>query len=114
MTAEAVECARGAADGARDEVVPAIGELLESDIDDQRTTPLELVRRAVPYATAALEELGVPPLVRDAFSRERFPDDVYALIPASLAELDEETGELAIVWGASKAFEHRRRHGGHE
>jgi hypothetical protein len=84
--------------------------LLAADIDEQWTTPLDLVRSAVRYPTALLAELGVPPIERDEFSVRRFPQDIYALAPASLADLDPSLTEIGIVWGAAKAFEHKRRH----
>lgn len=86
--------------------------LLATDIDGQWTTPLDLVRSAVRYPTALLIELGVPPVERDEFSIRRFPQDIYALAPASLADLDPSLAEIGIVWGAAKAFEHKRRHAG--
>lgn len=92
------------------EVVPRMRALLEADLDAQADTPINVLRRAVPYATDALRELGVPPLRRDRFTTERFPDDDYALVPATMAVLGEDVGELAIVWGAAKALAHRRRH----
>ncbi|MCU1494024.1 MAG: putative acetyltransferase [Acidimicrobiaceae bacterium] len=112
VTPEASKGARDAAERVRAEIVPRIHDLLGSDMDAHRTTPQALVRQAVPYATAVLRGLGVPELRRDAFVSERFPDDVYDLTPASLAALGEETGELAIIWGAAKAHEHRLRHSG--
>jgi hypothetical protein len=91
-------------------IVPRLKALLALDIDEQSTTPLALVREAVPIATAALRTLGVPPVRRDAFRSDRFPDDEFDLVPANLATLGEETGELAIIWGAAKAFTHKARH----
>ena len=41
-----------------------------------------------------------------------FPADVYGLSPASLADLSPDVVEAGIVWGAAKAFEHKRRHAG--
>ena len=84
--------------------------LLATDIDEQWTTPLDLVRSAVRYPTALLVELGVPPVERDEFSVRRFPLDIYALAPASFADLDPSLAEIGIVWGAAKAFEHKRRY----
>lgn len=92
------------------EVGAELRRLLATDIDDQWTTPLDLVRSAVRYPTALLVELGVPPVERDEFSVLRFPRDVYALTPASFADLDPSLAETGIVWGAAKAFEHKRRH----
>ena len=49
------------------------------------------------YPTAVLEEAGVPPVSRDPFVSQRFPDDPYGLTPASLAAVDPELGEVAIA-----------------
>ena len=92
-------------------VMPEIRALLASDIDEQRTTPLALVRdRAVPLLTAALAEAGALAVDRDDFTRSRFPHDVYGLTPSSWADIDESLTEPGIAWGAAKAFTHRQRH----
>lgn len=94
----------------RAEVGPRVRDLLSADIDDQRSTPLVLVRGAVSYATEVLRSLGVPEVRRDAFERRSFPDDVYGLSPAAMSDVHESLGELAIMWGAAKAHMHKRRH----
>lgn len=99
-----------AAKGATDELLPVLRAMLAADVDAQATTPLALLRRAVAHATRALEELDVPPLRRDRFLEQRFPDDPYDLVPASMGVLGPEVDELAIAWGAAKARAHRRRH----
>ncbi|MDE3206710.1 MAG: hypothetical protein KGQ66_21080 [Acidobacteriota bacterium] len=104
------EEARVAAAAAAAEVGPSLRELLESDPDDQRTTPLALVRAAVRYPTGVLLRAGVPPVERDAFDERAFPDDRYGLTPASLADLDPGLADVSLRWGAAKAFVHRRRH----
>ena len=60
---------------ARAEVGPEVRALLLTDIDEQRTSPLALVRGAVRYPTAVLEQAGVPPVERDPFTVRQFPDD---------------------------------------
>jgi hypothetical protein len=87
----------------------AIRALLAADIDDQRTTPLTLLRQAVKYPTAVLRQAGVPPVERDQFTEQAFPDDVYDLSPASWSDIDPGLTEPGINWGAAKAFEHKRR-----
>lgn len=92
------------------EVGPAVRHLLSLDIDDQRTTPLALLRGAVRYPTAVLRQAGVPPVERDAFSQRAFPDDIYDLSPSSFADIDPALVDAGISWGAAKAFEHKARH----
>lgn len=102
--------ADGAAARAVGEVMPAVRALLSTDIDEQRTTPLALVRQAVRYPTEVLAAAGVPAVERDEFAQRSFPSDPYGLSPASLAEVDADLNDLGIAWGAAKAFEHKRRH----
>ncbi len=97
---------------ARADVGPRMRALLFADVDEQRTTPLALLRGAVRYPTEVLAQAGVPPVERDAYAEEMFPDDLYALTPGSLADLGADVHELGLVWGAAKAWEHRHRHGG--
>ncbi len=94
---------------ARREVGAEIRRLLETDIDEQRTTPLALLRGAVRYATGVLREAGVPEVVRDDFAQRAFPDDVYDLAPATFADVDRSLHEPGIEWGAAKAHVHLRR-----
>lgn len=95
-------------------VLPEVEALLALDIDEQRTTPLAVVRDvAVPLLTAALASARRP-LVdaasRDPFLAERFPDDVYGIAPAGWADIDESLVGPGIAWGATKAHLHRVRH----
>lgn len=105
------EAAAAGAEAAAD-VGPAVRALLTADVDDQATTPLALLRAAVRYPTAVLRRAGVPPVRRDRFAEEAFPDDVYDLSPASLGDIDPALTDPGLAWGAAKAFVHRRRHGG--
>jgi hypothetical protein len=92
-------------------VGPRVRSLLAADIDEQVTTPLAILRSvAVRYPTAVLREAGVPPVHRDEFVEEVFPEDAYDLAPAAFTDLDPDLGDVAIAWGAAKAFEHKRRH----
>jgi hypothetical protein len=94
-------------------VGPRVRALLEADIDEQRTTPLAILRSAaVIYPTAVLHGAGVPPVVRDEAAEELFPDDRYDLVPSSFADIGPDLAELGLYWGAAKAFEHKQRHGG--
>ena len=107
--AEVLARAESAGARARVDVVDAVRALLAQDVDTQRSTPLTLVRGAVRYATDVLRAAGVPEVVRDEFSERAFPDDVYDLVPASFADVDERLREPALAWGAAKAHVHLRR-----
>lgn len=85
-------------------------QLVAADVDAQWTTPLTLVRRLVAYPTAVLSEAGVPPVERDRFAAQRFPDDPYDLVPGSLGAVGPGVAELGMAWGAAKAAAHRARH----
>jgi hypothetical protein len=110
MSPDARRSADAAGSAAQTATGSAIRALLAADIDEQRTTPLALLRQAVRYPTEVLREAGVAPVRRDPFAQRAFPDDLYDLSPASLADLDPALTDLGIRWGAAKAFEHKRRH----
>ena len=93
----------------RAEVSPRVRALLAADLDDQRSTPLALLRRAVVFPTEVLRASGVPPVSRDEFAVRAFPEDVYGLSPASFGDLDESVHEPGLVWGAAKAHVHLAR-----
>jgi hypothetical protein len=93
-----------------DDTVRRLRELLAADIDQQRTTPLQLVRDAMATPTAALLAAGVPTVARDPRQVEVEPGDVYDLGPATWADLGEDVGQAGLVWGAAKAMVHLRRH----
>jgi hypothetical protein len=99
---------------ARDEAMPRLRALLATDIDDQRTNPLAILRSLVPHLTAVLRSAGARPVARDEFAVRNFPDDVYDLTPASFADVDPALHDPGLSWGAAKAHVHlarRRREG---
>ena len=84
-------------------VMPEVRKVLLADVDQQRVNPLALLRGAVRFPTAVLDELHVAPAERDEFARRNFPDDRYDLTPASFGDVDPTLHEPGIVWGAAKA-----------
>ena len=45
-----------------------------------------------------------PPVERDPFDARSFPDDEYAIVPRSLADLgDDELAPMLMAWGLGKA-----------
>ncbi len=109
---EVVDQAAAAGRDAVAEVVPPLRRLLESDVDEQWTNPLQLLRGAVRHPTAVLRAARVPEVVRDDFAERVAPDDVYGLEPAGFGDLGPGLQEVGLAWGACKARAHLRRHGG--
>jgi hypothetical protein len=107
---ETERAAARAAGQARAETGSAVRALLEADIDEQRSTPLTLLRQAVRYPTRVLHAAGVPTVERDRFATAAFPADDYDLSPASWSDIDPALADLGLTWSAAKAFEHKRRH----
>ena len=105
-----MERARSAGRRAAGEVGAEVRALLAADVDEQRTTPLAVLREAVRYPTAVLREAGVPAVERAAFDERNFPDDDYGFTPMSFAEVDPALQEPGLLWGAMKARIHRARH----
>jgi hypothetical protein len=101
--------AEAAGERARAEVAPQVAEVLGRDIDDQPTPPLSILRRAVSYPTEVLASADVPHVVRDEVDERIFPGDVYALAPASFADVHPSLHEPGLAWGAAKAFVHLSR-----
>jgi hypothetical protein len=92
-----------AARAAQRDGAPRVRALLDADVDDQRTGPLDVLRSLVRYPTEVLRAEGVAPVARDELARSGFPDDDYDLTPASFADIDPSLHELGLVWGAAKA-----------
>ncbi len=109
LGSDVCEVAATAGDRAIGDVGPRLTRLLGTDIDQQTTTPLALMREAVVHATDALRSLGVAPVHRDAQDEALHPDDVYALAPAAFADVDEALQEVGLRWGAAKAHVHLAR-----
>lgn len=111
VDAEVMAAAVEAGRRARDDVAPRVRALLQADIDEQRTTPLSLLRGAVRYPTEVLRGAGVPPVDRDQLQARLFPDDIYDLAPATFADVHPSLAEVGLAWGAAKAYVHLQRHG---
>ncbi len=112
-SADPAALAQGAAAGQRasEEVGCELRRLLAADVDEQWTNPLSVLRGAVRFPTEVLRRAGVPPVVRDAYDEAHFPDDDYALVPRTFADVDVSLHDLGLAWGASKAHAHLGRHG---
>lgn len=108
---ELVEATAEAARSAGRDLGAEVRALVAADIDDQRTTPLSILRAGARYPAAVLRAAGVPPVDRDATRGRLFPDDLYDLAPATFADVDPRLTEPGLRWGAAKALAHLRRRG---
>lgn len=84
-------------------VMAQLHQLLDTDVDEQRTNPLSVLRAAVRYPTEVLRAGAVAESRRDDFAVRSFPSDVYNLSPATWADVDETLVEPGLIWGAWKA-----------
>lgn len=82
---------------------------LDQDIDQQRTTPLAILRQAVPLVTRILQQAGVPHANRDRDAARIHPDDYYDLTPASYGDFGDDVQQASLLWGAAKAHIHIQR-----
>ncbi|HEY7138141.1 MAG TPA: hypothetical protein VIB48_24005 [Acidimicrobiia bacterium] len=104
--AEAAPAGREAAE----RVVAELRALFARDAEEQRATPLQIVRTAYREPTDVLERAGVPAVVRDSFEEQALPGDRYGLAPRSLGDLgDEDLSPLLLAWGIGKATVVRAR-----
>lgn len=92
-----------------DHAGPQLRSLLSQDIDQQRSTPLTVLRGVVPHMTSFLEELGVAAPGRDGEARRLHPDDVYDLTPGGYEDFGDDVRQASLMWGAAKAHVHIQR-----
>jgi hypothetical protein len=109
-TSDEADRVRAAAEGAAATAVAELRRLLAADVDQQWTTPVDVVRRSMGELTELLAGMGIAPVVRDEFEERAYPDDPYGLAPRTLADVDASLQEPALVWGAAKARLHAARH----
>ncbi|NLA35216.1 MAG: hypothetical protein GX868_05950 [Actinobacteria bacterium] len=102
----AVDIGAAAAGEARTE----LAALLALPVDEQRSTPLAIVRALVRYPNEVLGEAGAALVRRDPFEERANPEDRYGIAVATWADLGEEVAELGLAWGAAKAYLHKALH----
>jgi hypothetical protein len=95
---------------ARSLIEAPLANLLSARVDAQRSTPLAIIRTAVAVPTALLALAGLQPVARDPFDERAFPDDLYAIAPATWSDLGEEVGDAGLRWSVNKAFLHSKLH----
>ena len=97
-------------------VLAELNALLATDAEAQRTNPLSILRAATRHPNEVLARHHVPAPQRTEFEERNFPTDIYALSPATWADVDESLEEPGLIWGAWKSktvLDRRRASGGH-
>jgi hypothetical protein len=111
---ERARAERDAVDAGRAATTRVVGELRDLFArapEEQRSTPLELVRGAYREPTAVLAAAGIPPVERDEFAERAWPDDTYGLVVHGLGDLgDEDLAPLQMAWGLAKSKVLRARY----
>ena len=77
-----------------------LGQELVLPFDEQRRSPLEIVRHVLTIPSDALAERGIPPV---ATSASVSVDGPYGLAPGSSSDLGAAAHEAHLLWGAAKA-----------
>ena len=77
-----------------------LGHELALPFNEQRRSPLEIVRQILTIPNDALAEKGIPPI---ATSASMSADDPYGLAPGSSSDLGAAAHEAHLLWGAAKA-----------
>jgi len=90
----------------------ALRRLAATDLDDQRVTPLQVIRRELRPLTAWLVDQRLPVPPRDEVVRRADPHDLYDLAPATFADVGPATATAGLTWGAAKAHVHLSRRAG--
>ena len=100
VMAEADELAADVAE----RVASELRNLFATDVEAQRSTPLQIVRSAYREPTELLAHQGIPGVLRDAFDERAAPDDHYDLSPRALGDLgDPDLGPALLAWGMAKS-----------
>ncbi len=89
--------------------VAGLRRLAVTEIDEQRVTPLQVLRRELRPLTAWLVDQRLPVPPRDEVAKRADPHDLYDLAPATFADVGPATGSAGIAWGAAKAHVHLAR-----
>lgn len=86
-----------------DSMAPQLIDLLATDVDAQRSNPLQVLRLSTVEANNLLKNAAVVPPRRDEFEVSAMPHDEYAIGPLTWLDLGETVHEAGISWGAWKA-----------
>ena len=88
---------------AQEYVFTRLSALLATDVDQQSSNPLQILRESARFPTQVLLNASVTAPKRDHFDEQINPDDVFGLGPYTWRDLGEEVHDAGIEWGAWKA-----------
>lgn len=81
-----------------------LAALLATDVDEQRATPLSLLRDSTWPLGEFLRDHGVVAPAPDPSAPDTVARDVYRLGPATWSDVDPELQVPGLTWGAWKAM----------
>lgn len=96
-------------DGDMVETLDRVSDLLRTDIDQQSSNPLAVIRSLVVPMTQFLAERSVEDVVRDPDAQRIFPEDRFDLAPGSFSDIHPDLHVPGLSWGAAKAHIHLQR-----
>jgi len=85
------------------DVLNELDAFFRTDVDEQKTNPLHILRQSTQLANDLLLKAGIQPPQRDEFESSAMPHDVFRIGPLTWRDLSEDTQEAGITWGAWKA-----------
>ena len=94
---------------AEERAIANITRLIEADVSEPLSGPLEQLRQAVGGIAPVLVAHDFPQPNRDPYDQEMRPDDIFDLGPISFMDLGEAVQTAGITWGAAKAHLHMTR-----
>jgi hypothetical protein len=86
-----------------DSAISSLTTLLATDVDTQRSNPLQVLRLSTVAANELLKNAAVQTPTRDEFEVSAMPHDEYAIGPLTWLDLGESVHDAGITWGAWKA-----------
>lgn len=88
----------------------SLRDMLGRDPEEQRMSPLQVIRSATSELTEYLLSVGCTPVKRDEMDASMLPEDVFAFGPVTWRDLGDDVHEAGIAWGAWKAATIMSRH----
>lgn len=91
------------------EALDRVSVLLRTDIDQQSSNPLAIIRTLVGPMTRYLVHRSIDDVPRDPDSQRLFVEDRFDLTPGAFSDIHPDLHIAGLSWGAAKAHVHLQR-----